>query len=41
MLHEEAVVTRNVSGVLDAAHTAKEAARALLRVHGARGVDQR
>ena len=39
MLHEGAVVARNVTGIADAAHTAQEAARTLLRVHG--GLDQR
>ena len=34
MLHEGAVVARNVSGVADAAHTAREAARTLIAAHG-------
>ncbi|HJE60647.1 MAG TPA: TetR/AcrR family transcriptional regulator [Nocardiopsis listeri] len=41
MLHEGAVVARNVTGITDAAHTVKEAARTLLRAHGADGLDQR
>lgn len=41
MLHEGAVVARNVTGITDAALTAKEAAQALLRAHGADGPDQR
>lgn len=34
MLHEGAVVARNVSGVADAARTAREAARTLMAAHG-------
>ncbi|MFE6450761.1 MULTISPECIES: TetR/AcrR family transcriptional regulator [Nocardiopsis] len=35
MLHEGAVVARNVTGVVDAARTARAAADALMTVHGA------
>lgn len=41
MLHEGAVIARNVTGIADAALTAREAARAVLRAHGADGPDQR
>jgi hypothetical protein len=34
MLHEGAVVARNVRGVADAAHTARGAARTLMAAHG-------
>jgi hypothetical protein len=35
MLHEGAVVARNVTGVIDAARTARAAADALMTAHGA------
>ncbi|MBR8740214.1 TetR/AcrR family transcriptional regulator [Nocardiopsis sp. MG754419] len=40
MLHEGAVVARNVTGITEAAHTAGTAARALLRLHGVHGSDE-